>query len=158
METIKNIILIGLSIITVPLASKAVDSDKIDIKNYDLPVFRVEGILSLPAPAHSPIPVLSSGLAGTSIDLKITINEQGIPVLVDTAKPLFSLGLVNEKERDFAVQMMQAVSNWTFAPALDSAGNPVAVKVLMPVKVVEKNGMPVTQVAFVLQEYVVYDS
>ena len=70
--------------------------------SYELPSFSVVEVEKLPAPAEIKSPIVKAGMRGASFEMKLTIDENGSPVSVDTVRPLFSLGLVNEKERDLA--------------------------------------------------------
>ena len=79
--------------------------------------------------------------------MRLTIDENGNASNVDTVRPLFSLGLSNEEERDLAVQMIQLLSTWKFTPALDANGEAVAIKAIMPVKVIERDSEPLVTVS-----------
>ena len=45
------------------------------------------------------------------------------------------------------VQMKQLLSNWKFTPAEDASGNAIAVEVIMPVKVIERDSAPLITVS-----------
>ena len=147
---IKNII-VGILISGLPVALTAGVEKQYSDAKYDLPSYNVAGIDTLPVPIERTIPFVQDGLIGTTIIMKVTVDEFGIPIRVDSARPLFSLGLVNEKERDFAVQMSNAISYWDFEPATDLNGNPIKVTVRMPVTVVESDGVQVAHVVIILE-------
>ena len=144
MKTLSKTLLCVCGLALFPLVLSAAKPE------YKLPKYTVQDIAELPKPVEAPIPVMLSGLAGASFDLKFTVDEQGRATHIRTAKPLFCLGLFNDKERDFAVQMMQVVPCWKFAPALDANGNAVSVKVRMPVKVIKRAGEPLAVVSLML--------
>jgi len=146
---IKNII-VGILISGLPLALTASVGNEVSDTNYELPTYNVAGIDTLPVPIKRTIPFVQRGLVGTTIVMKITVDEFGIPTHVESARPLFSLGTVNEKERDFAVLLSNHIRNWDFEPATDFNGNPIKVTVRMPVTVIENNGEQVARVGISL--------
>ncbi len=146
---IKNTI-VGLLISGSPLLlTAAVEKQSSDL-NYNLPTYNVAGVETLPVPVKRTIPIVQRGLVGTTIVMKVTVDEFGIPTHVESARPLFALGTVNEKERDFAVQLKSAISSWDFEPATDANGNPIEVTVRMPVSVIERGGEQLAQVTIIL--------
>ena len=119
--------------------------------NYDLPTYNVSEIETLPFPVERTIPYVQEGLVGTTIVMKVTVDEFGLPVHVESARPLFSLGTVNEKERDFAVQLKNAISYWDFEPATNINGDAIEVTVRMPVTVIESDGEQKARVVIILE-------
>ena len=77
-NTLKNT-LITLTIIGASLASFAANEETDNTKNYDLPAYTVEEIISLPVPTKSAVPSVSKRLIGTTVKLKFTVNEKGRP-------------------------------------------------------------------------------
>lgn len=147
---IKNTIL-SIALTCMPFALNATAGFNQNEDIYDLPAYGIADVEVLPIPVARDIPVVPSGLVGTTIVMKITVDEFGIPTRVHSARPLFSLGLVNEKERDFAVQLSQQIAMWEFEPALDTQGRPVAATVTMPVTVIERNGKQEAMVRVILE-------
>jgi hypothetical protein len=145
MKKVITKVIMGFVLTSIPFALTAKD----DI--YNLPAYGVAEIETLPVPIERSIPVVSSGLVGTTIRIKLTVDEFGISKNIESARPLFSLGTVNEKERDFAVQMSQAVAYWEFQPAFDTNGKPVESTVIMPVTVIERDGVQQARVAVILE-------
>ena len=132
---IKNILIVSvLSILGVTFASAAKDSSTV----YQLPDIQIEGVATLPVVVKNAVPKVPSNCVGASLKIEFTVDKRGNTSGVDTHKPLHSI--YYPKDRDFAVQMINAVKHWKFEPGLDSDGNPVAIKLLMPVTVVEKDG------------------
>jgi hypothetical protein len=151
MKNLIKHIIVGILISGLPLALTATVEKRVSNANYDLPVYNVAGIDTLPVPIVRTIPTIQSGFVGTTIMMKVTVDEFGIPSRVHSARPLFSLGTVNEKERDFAVQMSNYISYWDFEPATDLNGNPIEVTVNMPVTVIERDGVQSARVAIILE-------
>jgi hypothetical protein len=102
----------------------------------ELPAITVEGIASMPTLTKRSIPKISSKLVGSEITLRFTIS----------AKPLH--GIQYPRDRDFAVEMINAVKHWKFEPARGSDGQSKAVKVLMPIEVVEREDKAVVLASF----------
>lgn len=150
----KNLIkhsIIGILISGLPLALTASVGNEASDANYDLPTYNVAGIDTLPVPIERTIPFVQSGLVGITIVMKVTVDEFGIPTRVESVRPLFSLGTVNDQERDFAVQLTNYIRNWDFEPATDFNGNPIEVTVRMPVTVIERDGVQTTRVSIILE-------
>lgn len=112
----------------------------------ELPAYSVEGIASLPSLTKRSLPKISSDLVGSAITLRFTINAKGKPTGVDSAKPLHSIQY--PRDRDFAVEMINAVKHWKFEPAQGSDGAAKAVTVLMPIKVVDRDDTTVALASF----------
>ena len=112
----------------------------------ELPAITVEGIASMPTLTKRSIPKISSKLVGSEITLRFTISTKGKPTGVDSAKPLH--GIQYPRDRDFAVEMINAVKHWKFEPARGSEGQSKAVKVLMPIEVVEREDKAVVLASF----------
>ena len=100
----------------------------------------------MPTLTKRTLPKISSDLVGSQITLKFTINEKGRPSGVDSAKPLHSIQY--PRDRDFAVEMINSVKHWKFEPARGSEGQSKAVKVLMPIEVVDRDNTTVVLASF----------
>ena len=147
MKSIKKLTLTGIGAFALIMANlSAKEGVKAD-GSYELPSFNVGEIVTLPAPMQIKEPVVKASMRGASFDMRLTIDENGNASNVDTVRPLFSLGLSNEEERDLAVQMIQLLSTWKFTPALDANGEAVAIKAIMPVKVIERDSEPLVTVS-----------
>jgi len=112
----------------------------------ELPGITVEGIAAMPTLTKRHIPKVSGELVGSEVTLRFTINAKGKPTGVDSAKPLHSIQY--PRDRDFAVEMINAVKHWRFEPAQGSDGESKAVNVLMPVKVVDRDDTTVVLAIF----------
>ena len=138
----KNTTLLSLFIASgitiIPFALTAEESKKAIVQEYQLPVYEVGEIAELPVPIEPSIPVIPRVHGEVNFAVTFTLNERGIPKKVNTDPPVFALGILEDEERDLGVQMRDLVSTWRFKPALDTNGNPVKVKVTMPVKITKK--------------------
>lgn len=98
-------------------------------RSYTLPSFTVEGV-SDPELKSYKTPRIPGYLVGESIIMYYTINEEGDVHSIRSSSP-FTGG-------DLAATMSQALRSWVFEPATNDAGEPVAIRVAMPVKVVPR--------------------
>ena len=133
-NTLKNTLL-SIVIIAAPLASFAAEEES-SKKAYNLPTYTIEDIASLPEPTKNPIPTVKAKYVGLNLKVKFTVSASGRPENVRLEKPLISYSDVDKMT--FASQMQNRVKKWKFEPAIDKAGNPIAVKVIMPVQVIKK--------------------
>ena len=109
----------------------------------ELPAYTVTGISSMPSLIkQSNIPV-SAKLVGTQVALKFTINKKGKPVGISSAKPLH--GIHPPRSRDFAVLMIETLKHWRFKPATSANGEAKDLKVLMPIRVTERDDKAIVQ-------------
>ena len=158
MKTVSKLVLLGLVSLSVPVALSANNTANIADQQYDLPQYQVNDIAELPKPEHTVAPIVQRGLAGTTIEMKFTVDTQGNAFKIRPAKPLFSTGLVDPRVRDFASQMSQILLSWKFSPALNANGQPVEVDVIMPVNVVKKGTASSLEVTLKLDERVIKTS
>ena len=133
-NTLKDAIL-TIAIISAPFAIFAVQKDA-SKKAYNLPTYTIEDIAALPQPTYNPIPSIKSQFVGLNLKVKFTVNADGTPESVRLAKPLSSYSDV--ERLTFASRIQEQVKNWQFEPAIDTNGNAIEVKVIMPVQVVKK--------------------
>jgi outer membrane biosynthesis protein TonB len=105
---------------------------------FDLPTYTIEDISSLPEPIKNRIPSIKADYVGLSLKVKFTVTDEGRAESVRLERPLSSYSDV--ERMTFANRMKEAVENWKFEPAYDNDGNPITVKVVMPIKVVKKAG------------------
>ncbi len=114
-----------LLLIAAPFASA--QSQEEPLRSYTLPNFTVEGV-SDPELQSYVTPRIPSYLIGSNITLYYTINEEG------KVQSVRSNASITEKDLDAI--MTKALRKWQFAPATNSSGDAVAIKVAMPVEVV----------------------
>ena len=91
--------------------------------------------MTLPKRTRSPMPKVKSKLVGTKLKLKFIVTEKGKVEDIRLEKPLASYS--NVERMTFANQTLEAVKKWRFEPGRDANDNPIAVKVIMLVKVVK---------------------
>ena len=147
MKSITKLTLTGIGAFALIMANLSAKEGVQADGSYELPSFNVGEIVTLLAPTQIKEPVVKASMRGASFDMRLSIDENGNASNVDTVRPLFSLGLSNEEERDLAVQMIQLLSTWKFTPALDANGEAVAIKAIMPVKVIERDSEPLVTVS-----------
>lgn len=96
MKSLLKLTLAGFGILAFTASNLSAEEGVQADGSYELPSFSVVEVEKLPVPTETKSPVMNAGMSGASIDMKLTIDENGVPVSVDTVRPLFSLGLVNE--------------------------------------------------------------
>lgn len=79
----------------------------------------------VPVPVAVVSPSVSSDYAGTSVELKFTVDTKGTPT---------DLAVLSSPDAEVAKVIAKAVSQWRFKPALKN-GAPVATKVVLPVRI-----------------------
>lgn len=148
---IKNTILI-LGLLGMPALLSATSGSQIADKDFDRTNYPVAEVETLPFPTEREIPGIHQVNVGTLIMVKLTITEEGVPTRIGSTQPRLGFDSVDQGKAVFADQIIDAVAGWTFEPARDSYGNPVAVTVRMPVRVIEHNGTQLTQVGVILDQ------
>lgn len=138
MKNTLKITSIAIAIISAPLATFAASEDASNKAAYNLPTYTIEDISALPEPIKNRIPSVKADYVGLSLKVKFTVTDEGRAESVRLSRPLSSYSDVDRMT--FANRMKEAVENWNFEPARDNDGNPITVKVVMPVKVVKKAG------------------
>ena len=132
-SAIKNTIT-AIIISALPLALASADTEP-KYRGYTASV-----IESLPVPVERSFPVAEDDLVGTTVILKVTVDEFGIPTRVDTAPLPFEISLGTDSETEFIAELKDSVASWDFEPAMDRHGNPMEVTVRMPITIIEHNG------------------
>ena len=117
-------------------------------EEYTLTPYEILDIAVLPEPEIHPIPPVNSRFIGAELAVKLTINEKGKPSLVRLTRPLVSYNDVHLMS--LAGQMQDMVRSWKFSPAEDAQGNPVKVKAILPIRIVEKDEAPAIMASLVL--------
>ena len=140
---IKNTI-VAVIISALPLALTAVDTET-KYRGYAASVIEI-----LPVPVERSIPLVKDELIGTTVVLKVTVDEFGIPTRIDTVRLPFEIGLGTEEESQYIAALKRSVASWDFEPAVDRHGNPMEVTIRMPVTVIEHNGEQKAHVAVIL--------
>jgi len=116
-----------------------------DIPEFHLPSFDVDAIgidLTQPIPLKADPPAVHEGLKGTEVTMTFYISESGrVTQVEDDSSPY------NNEEFELACLMHRQLRTWKFDPARDVEGNAVAVKVIMPVMVIEKGELRKSELA-----------
>lgn len=133
-NTLQNLFVL-FSVVGASLVSIGSEDGKRDAPEYELPTYEFVDVVILPKPRSSPMPKVKRRLVGTALKLKFTVNEQGRSENVRLEKPLSSFSDV--EKMTFAAQVVKLVAIWRFHPARDGDNKPVAVNVIMPVRVVK---------------------
>jgi hypothetical protein len=97
------------------------------MRSYTLPTFTVDGVAD-PELLSYVTPRVPSYLVGSSLIMYYTISDKG------NVHSISSNGVFSQK--NLAALMKDALSDWHFEPAINDSGEPVAIKVAMPVKIV----------------------
>ena len=142
MKCLYRLLLLLPVMIALPLSLSATTEE------YELEKYEIQDIAVLPKPENCPTPLVNSRFVGTEITFKLTINEKGKPSQVRLIRPRFSFHDVHLMS--LTGQMQNMVRNWKFSPAEDARGNPVKVKAMLPIRIVEKNEATAITVSLVL--------
>jgi protein TonB len=78
-----------------------------------------------------PVAVVAPTVAGYDIGETVKVE-----FVVDTTGHTSAISVVSASDRDFAESVVDAVKQWQFTPAQHN-GAPVAMKVILPVRVIE---------------------
>lgn len=118
--------------LTATTEAKPNESDLI----HNLPSFDVYADLpeiTSPTPINVVPPLVGKSLKGTEVTMTFYISKSGyVSLAYDNADPY------DNNEFELACLMYRALRKWKFEPAHDSSGNPISVKVKLPVVVVPK--------------------
>ena len=142
--------LIALTLLSVLLALQGAQEISSPTNPNDLSKLGEAEKVTLPRPTYYPFPRVNKLLAGSTVRLKLMVTEKGLPECVELEKRLYHFPF--EELKKFASQMQTKVSTWKFEPAHDSFGNPVTVKIIMPVHVLKKGGQLKAAISLLLNE------
>jgi hypothetical protein len=96
------------------------------------PIWALNG-LKAPIPVQVIAPMVTTSMTGTEVRMEFRIRKDGTVGNIKSNANLFDLN-----ECNLSALMNSALRHWEFTPATDKRGNPVEVKVALPVMVVEK--------------------
>ena len=144
MKLVYRLLLILPVVVALPLYASATTEE------YELKKYEVLDIAVLPEPESHPTPPVSSRFIGTELTIKLSINEKGKPSQVRLVRPLFAYNDVHLMS--LASQMENTIRKWKFSPAEDANGNPVKVKAILPIRIVEKDDTPALMVSLMLDQ------
>jgi TonB family protein len=112
----------SLGLLLAPLALLAKSPETAYVESY-------HGRTDIPVPISVVMPEVDTRFAGQQVVLEFVVDTTGKPTLITSGSPAADSELVASVEA--------AVEQWHFAPAL-AAGLPVARKVVLPVKIVDR--------------------
>ena len=114
----------------------ATDENKLNSteQRHDLPTFQIEEI-SMPTISKAVSPRIGRKSLGQEAELVFRIGTDGRPY--DLIKGAFS-PQANDL-RSLEAAMLRVLPNWRFEPAKDQNGNPIDVKVSLPVRVAKQS-------------------
>jgi len=116
----KSKIILSLGLLLAPLALLAKSSETAYVESY-------HGRSDIPVPISVVSPEVESRFAGQQVVLEFVVDTAGKPAQIASVMPAADAELVSA--------VLAAVEKWQFAPAL-ADGKPVAMKVVLPVKIV----------------------
>ena len=128
MKIKKLISALAASMIIIGISGASAQNLENPERTYTLPGFTVEGYSDPVLKAYN-APRVPESLIGSSIVMYYTIDTQGNVRGIRSSSPFFTYS-------DLDAIMSNALRNWKFEPATNSAGDAVAIKVAMPVEVV----------------------
>lgn len=114
-------VVLSLGLVVVPFAHAKKRSDQAYIESY-------AGRVDIPVPIAVVSPVVDGEHAGTEVQLEFVVDVTGTPVDITTSEPI---------DRELAAQLTKAVAQWKFTPAHNAAGEAIARKVVLPVRIVD---------------------
>ena len=131
MKNIIKSILVSIAILGAPFTAFSAQKDA-EKKVFDLPTYKVEDT-TLPIPVKVVAPPVGGRLVGTEVRMTFSISVDGL------THNIRQQGITPDQEsNDLVAAMTMVLLNWEFEPAKNKNGLPVAVKVVLPVKVIRK--------------------
>lgn len=114
------------------------ESNKRDLPEFQLPSYDVDSFnldITPPVVKEAVVPRLRTNLSGVKVTVTFHIGKDGfIHTIRDNAS------YYDDRANYVATVMAQTLRSWNFEPALDKDGNPVAIKVRLPVEIVKRSG------------------
>jgi TonB family protein len=118
----KSKIVLSLGLLLAPLALVAKSPESAYVESY-------HGRSDIPVPVSVVTPEVDARFAGQKVELEFVVDPTGTPTLLASATP--------GADAELVAAVVSAVEKWHFAPAL-AEGKPVARKVVLPVKIVDR--------------------
>ena len=119
-KSVLNVALI-LGVLAAPFAVSAKSVEQAYVESF-------KGRTDIPVPVEVVKPSVSSRYAGMTVEVEFLVDVSGKPV---------DLALRANAPAELADPVKSALAQWKFAPARTVAGEPVAMKVCVPVKIVD---------------------
>ncbi|MBK1878828.1 hypothetical protein [Pelagicoccus mobilis] len=112
------------------VSSASAQPDDSVTRTYTLPNFTVEGVSNPVLQSYS-TPRVHNSTIGTEITMYYTINKKGrVQSIRSNAGPFSEMS-----ESELSILMTRTLRSWKFTPATNGVGEPVSIRVSMPVKV-----------------------
>lgn len=109
------------------------DLPEFQFPSYDVDSFNLD--ITPPVVKEAVVPRLRTNLSGVKVSVTFHIGKDGfIHTIRDDAS------YYDDRANYVAIVMAQTLRSWKFEPALDKDGNPVAIKVRLPVEIVKRSG------------------
>jgi TonB family protein len=110
-----------LGVLAAPFALSAKSVEQAYIESF-------RGRTDIPVPVAVVKPSVSDRYAGAVVEVEFVVDVTGKPVDVSVRNPA---------PAPLADPVLAAIAQWKFAPARTTAGEPVAMKVRVPVRIVD---------------------
>lgn len=118
----KSKIALSLGLLLAPLALLAKSPETAYVESY-------HGRTDIPVPISVVMPEVDTRFAGQQVVIEFVVDTTGKPTLITSDSPA--------ADNELVASLQAAIEQWHFAPALVD-GLPVARKVELPVKIVDK--------------------
>ena len=145
MKIVTKTLLCVCGLALLPLVLSAAKDQKA-MPEYKLQEYRHVD-LTLPIPEKVVMPRLRGEFVGHTVRMKLTVGADGRVYNIAQKPRTF-----DEVTNSLAVVMKSSLKQWEFEPALDKAGNPIAVKIILPVEVVKAKRNTQTYTALALSK------
>jgi hypothetical protein len=116
-------VVVSLGLAAAPFAQANKRSDQAYVESY-------AGRSDIPVPIAVVAPVVGGEHAGAEVELRFVVDPAGKPVNITTSTLV---------DRELARVLRAAVAQWRFAPARNAEGTPVARKVVLPMRIADRN-------------------
>lgn len=119
-------------------AAYADENNNNDLPEFQLPSYDVESFwfdITPPAVKTLEVPRLRSNMNGVKVTMTFNIGKDG-----KIAKIRDNASYYDERANYVATVMARTLKTWHFEPALDKNGDPIAIKVALPVQIVKRKG------------------
>ena len=116
----KSKIVLSLGLLLAPFALRANSLETAYVESY-------HGRSDIPVPVSVVMPEVESRFAGQQLTFEFVVDPTGRPTQIASTTP--------DADGELVSAVLAAVEKWQFAPAL-ADGKPVAMKVVLPVKIV----------------------
>jgi len=110
-----------LGVFAAPFALSAKTAEQAYVESY-------QGRTDIPVPLAVVKPAVSARYAGLTVEVEFLVDASGKPV---------DISVRNAAPSELTAPVKEALAQWKFAPARTVSGEPVAMKVCVPVRIVD---------------------